>query len=1003
MKSPHSIAGGLVLLSLGTACHRTAGPPQPEGWVRAVDFETGAVQGTVRWNGMPVPSVAVGGSSASHVWSAGTDGAGHYAVSTVAVDDYSVTVRLAGMCSVILGQRSVSVVAATTTVADFDVTATLGRVSGAVTVNGAPFVGGISIRLTENDGGAGAGGSDAGQDAAVVPDAFCLTSLATGADGHFSGFLPQGTYAATFGNVGAFTFTVAAGQPIELPPFDVSAPILPTGTVEGTVSWNGAPAAGPGFSVTGITPALPIWSATTDALGRFVAVVPAGDYSTTLRVGGMCTPLLDARAVSVTSASTTTVDFDVTATMGRVSGNVTINGAPLAAASIAATLHPAAGAADAGETPFCQGFAQTSGDGRFEVLLPAGAYTATVFTGSQFGSFSFTVVAGAQIQVPTIELAGGTVAGTIFWNGAPAAGLSLAASSGTATWGATTDGAGHYQAVNVPPGSYDLLVRLGGMCPPTVAERTVLVAAGATTTTDVDITSGAGRVTGSLTANGLPLSNAGVSYRLRPSGGGGSGGSGGSPPSCMAGDRTANGLFSSLLPVGTYDATVFAGTVLGGFSFTVLAGQTTDVDSVNTPAQANLQLDLRGGTAAVNGMSLLFSNVMAPGNTIVVQSGTCIPSCSPPPTGYQIAGSHYWDISTTATYTGPIVVCLHYDPTEICGGLASCPKESSIVLLHDAGAGFVNITRPGSLNTQTKQICGTTMSLSPFAIAVPLAQPNTSPTVAVPADKAVEATGPSGATVTFAATAADAEDGALAPTCVPASEATFPIGSTTVTCTATDSAGATGSASFIVTVSDTAPPIPAAPPATVIAYATSTAGATVAYTAPAFTDAVDGAIAAHCTPASGSKFAPGKTTVTCTASDAHGNAGAASLTIWVQYQAPTDGTFFLKPIRSDGSSVFRVGRAVPVKFQLTGASAGITNLVAKLVVTKISDQVRGSADDQSDEDGDDTDFLFKYRKLTKIYGYRWKTLGQSQGTYRLTADLGDRVVHEVNVSLKVKP
>ena len=122
--------------------------------------------------------------------------------------------------------------------------------------------------------------------------------------------------------------------------------------------------------------------------------------------------------------------------------------------------------------------------------------------------------------------------------------------------------------------------------------------------------------------------------------------------------------------------------------------------------------------------------------------------------------------------------------------------------------------------------------------------------------------------------------------------------------------------------------------------------------------------------------------------------------MWVQYQAPGDGTFFLKPIRPDGSSLFRIGKAVPVKFLLAGASAGITNLVAKLTVTRISGSVQGTRDCESDEEGDETDFLFKYRKAKGLYGYRWKTRGEAQGTYRLSADLGDGVVHEVNVSLK---
>jgi hypothetical protein len=189
-------------------------------------------------------------------------------------------------------------------------------------------------------------------------------------------------------------------------------------------------------------------------------------------------------------------------------------------------------------------------------------------------------------------------------------------------------------------------------------------------------------------------------------------------------------------------------------------------------------------------------------------------------------------------------------------------------------------------------------------------------------------------------------------------------------------------------------------PNTVVGYATSTAGAKMHYALPTAVDAVDGPVPVGCAPASGSIFAPGKTTVTCAASDTTGHTTTATFIVWVQYQAPADGSFFLKPPRPNGSSIFRIGKPVPVKFQLTGASKNITNLQARLIVTKISGAIQGTVDDDCDEDEDDTDFLFKYRKAKGIYVYRWKTRGESQGTYSLRADLGDEVVHEIVVSLK---
>ncbi len=58
----------------------------------------------------------------------------------------------------------------------------------------------------------------------------------------------------------------------------------------------------------------------------------------------------------------------------------------------------------------------------------------------------------------------------------------------------------------------------------------------------------------------------------------------------------------------------------------------------------------------------------------------------------------------------------------------------------------------------------------------------------VPSNQTIDATGPQGAVVTYTPpTAADADDPEPpAVSCVPASGSTFPIGTTTVTCTATD-------------------------------------------------------------------------------------------------------------------------------------------------------------------------------------------------------------------------
>jgi sugar lactone lactonase YvrE len=160
----------------------------------------------------------------------------------------------------------------------------------------------------------------------------------------------------------------------------------------------------------------------------------------------------------------------------------------------------------------------------------------------------------------------------------------------------------------------------------------------------------------------------------------------------------------------------------------------------------------------------------------------------------------------------------------------------------------------------------------------------TPPVITVPANITTAATSAAGAVVTYTATANDAVDGAVTPSCVPASGSTFPLGTTTVTCTATDSHSNRSQASFTVTVQDTTPPVITVP-SNITAAATSASGAAVTYTVTAV-DPVDGTVSVTCIPASGSTFALGTTTVNCSAMDSHSNQSHASFTVTVQDTTP---------------------------------------------------------------------------------------------------------------------
>jgi hypothetical protein len=200
-----------------------------------------------------------------------------------------------------------------------------------------------------------------------------------------------------------------------------------------------------------------------------------------------------------------------------------------------------------------------------------------------------------------------------------------------------------------------------------------------------------------------------------------------------------------------------------------------------------------------------------------------------------------------------------------------------------------------------------------------------------------------------------------------------PVGVYTFTLTVSDPYGASDRKSVQVTIQDTTPPSLSGVPSDITVISSSAAGAVVTFATPTATDLVDGSVPVTCSPVSGATFKPGKTTVTCTATDAAGNPASKTFTVWVQYAW----SGFLSPLNKQ--SVNR-GSTIPVKFALTGASAGITTLSARLYV-----KAPGAA----------TETLlgtFKYDPTTRQYQFNWTTSkSMSAGTYTLRADLGDGV------------
>ena len=149
--------------------------------------------------------------------------------------------------------------------------------------------------------------------------------------------------------------------------------------------------------------------------------------------------------------------------------------------------------------------------------------------------------------------------------------------------------------------------------------------------------------------------------------------------------------------------------------------------------------------------------------------------------------------------------------------------------------------------------------------------PDTTPPVIAPqSDMTVEATSANGAKVNFTPTATDNIDPTVTVVCTPASGSQFPLGTTQVTCNATDAAGNTAvPVTFNVTVQDTTAPVITITGDNPMNISQDS---TYAEQGAVWTDAVDGTGSAIVGGDTVNTAIPGTYTVTYNQTDAAGNA-----------------------------------------------------------------------------------------------------------------------------------
>jgi FG-GAP-like repeat/HYR domain len=284
----------------------------------------------------------------------------------------------------------------------------------------------------------------------------------------------------------------------------------------------------------------------------------------------------------------------------------------------------------------------------------------------------------------------------------------------------------------------------------------------------------------------------------------------------------------------------------------------------STPQGSNVVVNPLDPTTGTTPVTITFANVTVEGETMVTSS-----TIGPPvPSGFRL-GSAYYELSTTAAFTGSVEVCFSYDG----------PPTPSIVHWVAGVSRIEPITR----DTGT-EVCAEVTEFSPFALLVP---DSPDEEVEAPVIACGVADGAwHGTNVSIDCTAHDDGSGLS-----DAADAAFTL-STSVPDGVEDGDAATGTrvvCDVVGNCADAGPigankvdrkaPTLALPPDETV-DATSSAGATVGFTVSA-SDRADPNPAVSCTPASGSTFAIGSTTVACTATDHIGNQISGSFTVTV--------------------------------------------------------------------------------------------------------------------------
>jgi hypothetical protein len=334
-------------------------------------------------------------------------------------------------------------------------------------------------------------------------------------------------------------------------------------------------------------------------------------------------------------------------------------------------------------------------------------------------------------------------------------------------------------------------------------------------------------------------------------------------------NNQGNGRNTALVNSTSGDITVSNGTFdgnstnSGGFSATTTTGSITISDSSFTDNKIPTTNTVDGATLSAATVTL--TNVSASNND---GDGIAINNASVVTLNNVVATNNGTDPvgPNNNDGSGVLINGTAGSSVFINGGSFSSNKEYGIEIGNPANTTIYILSNPTCTNN--KLAC----SNDTFAVdtTAPIITPN------------VSGTAGSGSWYTSAVSVSwsvsDPETGIASSTGCTASNLTTDTGGTTLTCSATNNFGLSNTASVSIKIDKGAPVLSL--PSDITTAATGPSGAIVNYSASA-TDDMDPSVSVSCSPASGSTFSMGTTTVNCSSTDEAGNTASGSFLVTV--------------------------------------------------------------------------------------------------------------------------